>query len=95
MNIIKYIHKKFSFWLTVIAMGICVFNMLGYDDKSLLLFLTSPPLWISGTSWFVENFMHPSNIPLMLKYTLTILFWLLFGFILDKMIIKIRSKRNK
>ena len=85
------IYKKLSFWLPVIAMCICLFNLLGYDDLSLLLFLTSPPFWVIETHWFVENFMLSSEILMETVYALTILFWFLFGFILDKFIIKIRK----
>jgi hypothetical protein len=88
------IYKRLSFWLTIIAIGICLLNLLGYDDKSLLLFLTSPPFWLIGTHWFVENFMHPSYISIGIKYAVTILFWFLFGFILDKSITKLLNKRK-
>lgn len=89
------IYKRFSFWLSIIAIGICLFNLLGYDDKSLLLFFTSPPFWIMGTHWFVENFTHPANISIVIKYALTILFWFLFGFTLDKFILKLLNNGNR
>lgn len=88
------IYKRFSFWLTIIAIGICLFNLLGYDDKSILLFLASPPFWIMGTHWFVENFTHPTNISIVIKYGLTILFWFIFGISLDKFISKLFKKNN-
>lgn len=88
------IYKRFSFWLTIIAIGICLFNLLGYDDKSILLFLASPPFWIMETHWFVENFTHPANISIVIKYVLTILFWFLFGISLDKFIPKLLKKNN-
>jgi hypothetical protein len=89
------IYKRFSFWLTIIAIGICLFNLLGYDDKSILLFFTSPPFQIMGTQWFVENFTHPANISIEIKYVLTILFWFLFGITLDKFIFRLLNKGNR
>lgn len=89
------IYKKFSFWLTTFATGICLFNLLGFDDKSILLFLASPPFWIMGTHWFVENFTHPANISIAIKCVLTILFWFLFGISLDKFIPKLMKRAIK
>jgi hypothetical protein len=87
-------NKKYSYWLSVIAIGICLFNLLGYDDKSILLFLSSPPFWIMETHWFVRNFIHPADVSIFIKYSLTILFWFIFGFILDKSTSKLFNQRN-
>jgi hypothetical protein len=67
---------------------------MGYDDKNLLLFFTSPPFWILETHWFVVNFMHPADVALGIIYVFTILFWFLLGFILDKILKKLSNKRN-
>lgn len=88
------IYKKFSFWLTIIAIGICLFNLLGFDDKSILLFLASPPFQIMGTHWFVENVTHPANISIAIKYVLTILFWFIIGAALDKYISHLLKKHH-
>ena len=84
------LYKRWSFWLTAFAIGVCTFNLLGYDDKNLLLFFASPPGWLIESNWFAIHFTHPANIPIGLIYILTILFWLLFGCILDWQMIKIR-----
>ena len=39
--------KKFSFWLTIFAVVVVLYNMIGKDDKNLLLFFTSPPFWVT------------------------------------------------
>ncbi len=88
------LHKRFTFWFTVISFGICLINLLGYDDKNLLLFFTSPPFWIIETHWFVVNFTHPSNIPINVIYIITILFWILLGLVIDKSIKQLSSIRN-
>ncbi|WP_405115808.1 hypothetical protein MHH28_13815 [Paenibacillus sp. FSL K6-1217] len=42
----KRIYKKLSFWLPVLSVLVCLYNLSGEDDKNLLLFLTSPLLLI-------------------------------------------------
>lgn len=85
--------KSFTFWLTLFAVLICLYNGSGADDKSILFFLTSPPFWIMETHWFVETFTHPSNIPMWVKYGVTILFWAVIGTGLDCLWLK-RSMRQ-
>lgn len=87
-------YKKFVFWLTIMAIGICSFSFLGYDDKNLLLFFMTPPIWITETHWFVENFIHPSNIPLRTIYIFTILFWMVLGIVLDAVAKKFTNKKK-
>lgn len=74
-------YKRFSFWLSMIAVGICLFNLLGYDDKNLLLFFTSPPFWI------LENMSF--RFPIGVIYVISITFWFLFGFGIDRFIQKL------
>ena len=85
--------KKFSFWFTLFSLFVVLFNLLGYDDKNILLFLTSPPFWVTETHWFVVNFIHPSEIPLPFLYIITVLFWFLFGAFLDFLIKKLRKNK--
>ncbi|MCT4776820.1 MULTISPECIES: hypothetical protein [Exiguobacterium] len=80
--------KSFTFWLTLFAVLICLYNVSGADDKSILFFLTSPPFWIMETHWFVETITHPSNIPMWVKYGVTILFWAMVGTGLDRVFLK-------
>jgi hypothetical protein len=87
-------YRKFIFWFTVASLLICILNLSGYDDKNLILFFTSPPFWITETHWFVVNFTHPANIPLDLIYIITILFWLLLGFIIDAIIKNLSKNGN-
>lgn len=85
--------KKFSFWFTLFSLFVVLFNLLGYDDKNILLFLTSPPFWVTETHWFVVNFIHPSEIPLSFLYFISVLFWFLFGLSLDFLIKKLRKNK--
>lgn len=77
--------KSFTFWLTLFAVLICLYNGSGADEKSILFFLTSPPFWVMETHWFVETFTHPSNITMFVKYGVTILFRAVVGAGLDRL----------
>lgn len=77
--------KSFTFWLTLFAVLICLYNGSGVDEKSILFFLTSPPFWVMETHWFVETFTHPSNITMFVKYGVTILFRAVVGAGLDRL----------
>ncbi|MFF2886040.1 hypothetical protein [Paenibacillus sp. NPDC057967] len=41
----KKLLKSFRFWFALIALMIIIQNILGWDDKNLLLYFTTPPLW--------------------------------------------------
>lgn len=85
--------KTFTFWLTLVAVLICLYNWSGADDKSILFFLTSPPFWVMETRWFVETFTHPSNIPMWVKYGLSLLFWIFVGLGLDRFLVKRKTRQ--
>ncbi len=77
--------KRLSFWCTVFAFGIFLFNYLGYDDKSILLYITSPPFWILGNySSFLGRFLPDGS--LLIIYVFNFLFWFLLGMLLDGII---------
>lgn len=88
------IYRYFSFWILILPFSICLFNLLGFDDKNLLIFLTSPPFWLIETNWFVVNFTHPSEIPMSVIYVLTVLFWFSLGLLLDKATRKLKNIRK-
>jgi len=84
--------KKFHFWFPLFYTFIGILNLLGYDDKNLLLFFTSPPFWITEEHWFVVTFTHPANIPLIVVFIGTLIFWYFFGRLIDFVIKKIKRK---
>ena len=67
--------KKFSFWLTIFAVVVVLYNMIGKDDKNLLLFFTSPPFWVTEYIRFRVSFS--------LLYLLNVSFWFTFGYVID------------
>lgn len=82
--------KSFRFWLVFISALVIIINITGHDDYNILLALTSPVMWIS------INFPALRHIPfpISLTYVITILFWLLVGFALDRMIKRLKSKQH-
>ncbi len=78
--------KKFSFWLSLFALIVVTFNSLGYDDKSLLFFITSPPLWVLGEFFLFLRRFFIKEIITLLSYTINIGFWVLLGLLIDEVI---------
>ena len=87
-------YKSFRFWFTFFSIVVCAFNFFDLDDKNILLFVTSPPVWLIENSHF---FNQVGNIPIMVidifTYTITIFFWFMLGFLLDKAIKVLRSRK--
>jgi len=79
--------KKFSFWLLILSLIICLFNLSGNDDKNMLLFLTSPVL-LSLNSWLTTLHYSFENELLwqFVLYGIHICTWLFTGFLIDWLI---------
>jgi hypothetical protein len=77
--------RRFSFWLTLSATAICIYNFLGYDRDNFLVNMISVPVW------FITLFQSIQTVNPIVIYLLTIGSWLLFGMFLDA----IRQKRQK
>lgn len=82
--------KRISFWFTIFSVCICLYIFLGYDDMNLSIYLVSPPFWLLN-SWLSTNYPYPSVVSLVIIYTTTILFWLLLGIMIDKVMRKIKN----
>ena len=67
--------RKIKTWFVVLSTSVCIFNVLGFDDKNILLLLINPLYWIFG------GFRMNSTI--ILHYIVIISFWFLFGALLD------------
>lgn len=80
------IFKKFSLWMTLFAVLVVLYNITGNDDKNILLFITSPPNWITE--------FYRIRFPFLYYYLMNIIFWFLFGFVIDFGIAKLK-KHNK
>jgi len=76
--------KSISFILSLLAIILCIVNLMGYDDKNRFLLIFSPPLWIFKAGWFANSIGSYKEMPLLIKYVLTITFWSLLGARIDK-----------
>lgn len=75
--------KGFRLWLPLLSLAVCLFNVFGYDDKNILLFLTSPFFWILESRSFLEAWLDSFHVPLFLIYILTLISWFFIGLLID------------
>ncbi len=80
--------NKFTFWLTLFSLFVCLVNNAGYDRENLLLFFTSIPAWI------LEIFTDVNRVNALVVYILTIGSWTLLGYVLDRAIERRRNVQN-
>ncbi|MBP1904280.1 signal transduction histidine kinase [Paenibacillus turicensis] len=80
--------NSFRFWLTFLAVSVVIINFTQHDDYNILLALTSPVMWLAINFPAVRKIPFPTS----LIYVITLLFWFLIGFALDKMIQRLKSK---
>ncbi|MCM3698072.1 hypothetical protein [Paenibacillus macerans] len=84
--------KKLSFWLPLLSLIVCIYNLMGYDDKNLLLALTSPPLlWFNPELTKLHYTMNSELLWQLVLYGIHFSFWLLFGLAIDWIISKIKA----
>ncbi|CAM4397291.1 Uncharacterised protein [Paenibacillus macerans] len=84
--------KKLSFWLPLLSLIVCVYNLTGYDDKNLLLALTSPPLlWFNHELTKLHYMMNSELLWQFVLYGIHFSFWLLVGLAIDWIISRIRA----
>lgn len=84
--------KGFRLWLPLLSLVVCLFNVFGYDDKNILLFLTSPVFWLLESQSFLGTWLDSFHVPLFLIYILTLISWFLIGLLID--VIFRRSSRR-
>ncbi|EZP61383.1 MULTISPECIES: hypothetical protein [unclassified Exiguobacterium] len=75
--------KGFRLWLPLLSLVVCLFNAFGYDDKNILLFLTSPVFWLLESQSFLGTWLDSFHVPLFLIYILTLISWFLIGLLID------------
>jgi len=83
--------KQAKFWLPIVYAAVILFNVSGADDYNIVLFLTSPPLWLHEASVTVRSYVR---IPLAGYYLITLLFWLIAGWGIDGIVNKLRMRNR-
>ena len=87
MKSIRFLIKSFRFWLVLISFFVILVNISENDDYNILLAIFSPLVWLYESSLFVRNV----DIPITVVYLTTLVFWFLVGFILDRLLQKLRK----
>lgn len=87
--------KKLSFWLPLFSLIVCIHNLMGYDDKGLLLFFTSPPLLLFNSELAKLHYTMNSKLLWLVLYGIHFSFWLLCALAIDWIISRIRANNNK
>lgn len=86
----KRLLRSFRFWFTLIAVFIVSQNVIGWDDKNLLLYFTTPPLW--SDDW--HPFKPGGKYTILFFYVCNLLTWFLGGLILDRLFYHVVKKRK-
>lgn len=87
------LYRYFSFWFTLLALSICLFNGSGADDKNLLLYFTTPALWfLNDHISFIQRFLSEQML-MGFFYCLSLLSWYFLGLLVDTFVHS--SKRKK
>ncbi|MBY0012652.1 hypothetical protein H7K49_19415 [Paenibacillus typhae] len=91
----KRIMKKLSFWLPLLSLIVCLYNLSGADDKNLLLFLTSPLLlWLNPQLTDLHYSMNSEQVFQIILYGIHLFSWLIIGFIIDWIFARYKSKNK-
>lgn len=69
--------RLLTLWLTLLSTALCIYHAFGFDHDNTVLQFFSVPAWI------IPIFTSINQVPTVVMYALTILFWSLFGFLLD------------
>lgn len=90
MKPIRFLMKSFRFWLVLISFFVIIINISGNDDYNMLLAIFSPLVWLYESSLFVRK----ADISITVVYLTTLAFWYLVGFILDRLLQKLRKNKS-
>lgn len=86
--------KSFRFWFALLSILIITQNMLGWDDKNLLLYFTTPPI-IMINEWFYSNWSVWGKYAMLFFYVCNFLTWFLAGFLLDRFVNRLVRKLRR
>lgn len=79
--------RTFRFWLTLGAVLVCLFNYFGFDRDNLLFFFVSIPAWV------IEMYREVYTVNPLFVYALTIGFYFLLGYVIDRLLERKRTKQ--
>jgi hypothetical protein len=76
---------KFTFWLTALAVAVCLYHLSGLDHGHVVLYHVSVPAWI------IPIFTSIQTVNKYLLYFLTIASWFVIGLALDALVARVRD----
>ncbi len=79
--------KSFRFGLALLSCLVITVNITGYDDYNMLLAIISPLVWIYESFQFVRK----ADIPVAVVYFTTLVFWFFIGYVLDRLIRRLKN----
>ncbi|WIV18500.1 hypothetical protein QPK24_19315 [Paenibacillus polygoni] len=80
--------KKFAVWLPFVVLLVVLLNYFGLDEYNILLMGVSPVAWFIE---FVPNMNHV-HLSSFVVYIVAVVFWLLIGMLLDRLIIGLKKR---
>lgn len=88
--------KKFSFWLILFSILICLFNLSGNDDYNILIFFTNP-ITLLLADWVTNINTNPDTTYLFrpIIYLSHLVFWGLVGLLIDLIRVRVSENRKK
>lgn len=75
---------RYEIVCVLIALSVCVCNVMGYDDMSLLIHVMSPPVMFMNSHMFGENVMRVDEVPMWVYYVTTVLYWYVIGVLVGR-----------
>lgn len=80
------IRYRYEIVCVLIALFVCVFNVMGYDDMNLLIHVMSPPVMFMNSHMFGENVMRVDEVPMWVYYVTTVLYWYVIGILVGRVV---------
>lgn len=86
-----------AYWCTagfaIFYFLVILFNASGQDDYNILLFVASPPFWVTESYWLKQLLGYRLEPPLPLIMIGTWIFWIAVGYGMDWLIARRKAKR--
>lgn len=82
----RLIRYRYEIVCVLIGLGVCVYNVMGYDDMNVLIHVMSPPVMFMNSNLFSENVMRVDEVPMWVYYVTTVLYWSVIGILVGRVV---------
>lgn len=69
--------RKFTFWLTLFAVLLCLYHLAGFDHDNIVFLMFSPVTWV------IPIFADVNRMDVFFLYATTIIVWFAAGYAID------------